>query len=174
MKDYILNSISMKDILYKYGIKNNKDMFHCPFHKDKNASAKAYQNSFYCFSCHKTGDIIQFVQYLYNLDFKEAMQKINEDFNLGLESNVKVDYDKINQIKKEREEKEKHKNKLMKDFIENCNKKLKLENQRKFLKERINLTNIDEILKYECKLRDMQWQIEDEIENIEKKMASIN
>lgn len=173
MKDFILNNISTKDILYKYGIKTHKDMFHCPFHRDKNASAKAYENSFFCFSCHKTGDVIQFVQYLYNLNFKEAMQKINEDFHLGLESNIKVDYNKINQIKKEREEKEKYKEKLWKEYREKYKIRDKLKHQREFLKERINLINIDEILKYECKLRDMQWNAENEIEYIEKKMAKI-
>lgn len=173
MKDYILNNINMKDILYKYGIKTTKDMFHCPFHKDKNASAKAYENSFFCFSCHKTGDVIQFVQYLYNLLFKEAMQKINEDFHLGLENNTKIDYDKINIIKKEREEKEKYKEKLWKKYREKYKIRDRLKHQREFLKERINLININEILKYECKLRDIQWDIENEIENIEKKMTTI-
>jgi len=52
------------------------------------------------------GDIIQFVQYLFNLSFKEAMQKINEDFNLGLDSNVKIDYKRIKQIEKERKKNE--------------------------------------------------------------------
>lgn len=54
MKDEILKVISMKDILEKYNIPYKRSMFHCPFHKDKNASAKMYDNSFYCFSCNKT------------------------------------------------------------------------------------------------------------------------
>lgn len=173
MKDYILNNISMKDVLYKYRIKTNKDMFHCPFHKDKNASAKAYENSFYCFSCHRTGDVIQFVQYLYNLNFKEAMQKINEDFNLGLNSNIKVDYNKINRIKKEREEKEKYKEKLLKEYREKYKIRDRLKHQRESLKQRINLINVNEILKYECELRNMQWDIENQIEDIERKMTTI-
>ena len=54
MKDEILKIISMKDILDKYNIPYTRNMYHCPFHKDKNASAKMYDNSFYCFSCNKT------------------------------------------------------------------------------------------------------------------------
>ena len=54
MKEEILNVITMKDILNKYHIPYEKSMYHCPFHKDKNASAKMYDNSFYCFSCNKT------------------------------------------------------------------------------------------------------------------------
>lgn len=173
MKNYILNNINMKDILYKYGIKTNKDMFHCCFHKDKNASAKAYTNTFYCFSCHRTGDVIQFIQYLYNLSFKEAMQKINEDFHLGLDSNTKINYNKINQIKKEREQKEKYKNKLYKEFDENCSKLQIIKRQREFLKSNINLFNINELLKFDCQLRDIEWKTEYEITNIEKKMTAI-
>ena len=173
MKDYILNTISMKDLLYKYGIKTNRDMFCCPFHNDKSPSAKAYKNDFHCFGCGANSDVIGFVEKYFNLNFKEAMQKINEDFYLGLESNTKVDYTKINEIKRQHEEKKRYENKLYRQFSEKCSKKLLLERERKFLKERINLYNIDEILKFECKLRDMQWQLENEIENIEKKITTI-
>lgn len=173
MKDYILNNVSMKDVLYRYGIKLNKDMFSCPFHKDRKPSAKAYENSFYCFSCNRHGDLIKFVEYYYNLSFKEAMQKINEDFNLGLDSNTKIDYNKINKIKLEREYKEKQKQKLMKEYCKLCDKLILLRKERRFIKNNISLINIDQMLNLESKFRNMQWEVEDEIENIEKRMATI-
>ena len=49
MKDEILSIITMEDILNKYNIPHKRNMFNCPFHTDKNASAKMYDNSFYCF-----------------------------------------------------------------------------------------------------------------------------
>ena len=173
MKDYILNNINIKDILYKYGIKTNKDMFSCPFHKDKKPSAKAYQNSFYCFSCNKTGDVIQFVQYLYNLNFKEAMQKINEDFNLGLEFNTKIDYNKINRIKEERLKKERYKNKLMQDFIRQCNLKQLFERLIKNIDKQINIANLSNMMQIKIELQDEVWKTENKIEDIEKKMDAI-
>jgi hypothetical protein len=121
----------------------------------------------------KSGDIISFVEYLYNLDFRQAMQKINEDFNLGLDSNTKIDYEKINKIKEERKQRERYKNKLLKDYCKLCDKLIIIRRERKFLKNKITLNNINEMLQFECKLRDMQWNIENEIENIEKKMATI-
>ena len=54
MKDEILNLLTMQDILDKYNIKYTKTMYHCPFHKDNTASAKMYENSFYCFSCNES------------------------------------------------------------------------------------------------------------------------
>lgn len=40
--------------------------------------------AFNCFSCNRTGDLISFVEQLFNISFKEAMEKINQDFNLKL------------------------------------------------------------------------------------------
>lgn len=80
---------------------------------------------FIAFGCNKTGDIIQFVQYLFNLSFKEAMQKINEDFNLGLKSNTKIDYKKIKEIQQKRKEKENRIKELNQMFIELCSKRKK-------------------------------------------------
>ena len=83
MRDIIINSLNMEDILNKYNIKiGRKGTFLCPFHDDRHPSAKVYTKSFYCFSCNKGGDLIRFVQDYFNLSFKEAMQKINIDFNL--------------------------------------------------------------------------------------------
>ena len=103
MKDEIMELISMKDIINKYGFKMKNNMICCPFHNDKTASMRIYDKSFYCFGCNKTGDLIQFVEYLYNLSFKDAMQKINLDFNLGLQSNRIIDFDKIRKIQEERQ-----------------------------------------------------------------------
>ena len=49
----------------------------CPFHKDRTPSFYIYDtNSFYCFSCHKGGDSIDFIKALHNLGFREAISYI--------------------------------------------------------------------------------------------------
>lgn len=64
---------SMPDIVRKYGFKPNRSGFiSCPFHKEKTASMKIYQDSFYCFGCGKAGDVFTFVQKMDNCDFKTA------------------------------------------------------------------------------------------------------
>lgn len=121
------------------------------------------------FGCNKTGDIIQFVQYLFNLSFKEAMQKINEDFNLGLEGNTKIDYRKIRQIEKDRQQKELKKKKMQNCFIELCKKKQKYYEIIKSLEKKINYKNWENIVKkssdiqMKCELIDLKL---DEIDNI--------
>ncbi len=49
----------------------------CPFHKEKNPSMHITKNKFYCFGCNEKGRTINFVMKYYNLNFKEAVKKIN-------------------------------------------------------------------------------------------------
>lgn len=77
----------------------------------------------------KLGDLIQFVQYYFNLNFKQAMEKINIDFGLNLDSNVKLDYDKIKEIINQRNQKKRHLEILEKRFVELCDFKFQLKTQ---------------------------------------------
>lgn len=115
MKEEILNILNMNTIISHYGIKANRDMCSCPFHKDKSPSMKIYDKSFYCFSCNRTGDIIQFVQYLFGLDFVKAMEKINFDFNLNL-SKV-TNKEELKKIHLQFEKEKKRKEQLKQDYI---------------------------------------------------------
>lgn len=168
IKDEIKSLITMKDIINKYGIKHKGDMFHCCFHKDQNASAKFYRNSFYCFSCNKTGDLIQFVQYLYNLTFQEAMQKINVDFGLGLDNNTKIDRNKILEIERRRREEELAKKRKTEEFIKLSDKFRELEKEIIEKQKEINIINwenkVFEISKLQDKLGLLEYKIEKELE----------
>lgn len=103
LKENILSILTMEDVLNKYGIKSNKNMCCCPFHKDKTASMKVYKDGFYCFGCNRGGDLIKFVQLLFNLNFYEAMEKLNMDFNLNLQTRGIVNQKELNKIQKEYE-----------------------------------------------------------------------
>lgn len=164
IKDEIKNIITMKDIINKYGIKHKGDMFNCPFHKDKNASAKFYRNSFYCFSCNKTGDLIQFVQLLYNLNFQEAMQKINLDFGLGLDNNTKIDKNKILEIERRRREEELAKKRKTESYIKLADqyRELRYEIDRQL--KLVNIVNWEEKVFEISKLQDQLELLEVEIE----------
>ena len=115
MKDQILNILDMNTIISYYGIKSNRGMCSCPFHEDKSPSMKIYDKSFYCFSCNKTGDLIQFVQYLLGLDFNKAMEKINFDLNLNL-SKI-TDKKELKRIQLQFEQERKRKEQLKQDYI---------------------------------------------------------
>jgi len=50
----------------------------CPLHNEKTPSFKYYpnENRFHCFSCNENGDIIDYVQKIYKLDFITAVKKL--------------------------------------------------------------------------------------------------
>jgi len=69
--------VSMQDVLSRYGIEVGRNGFiSCPFHSEKTASCKIYENSFYCFGCSTGGDVLDFVKKIENCTFSEAIEKL--------------------------------------------------------------------------------------------------
>ena len=92
--DEIKQRVSMIEMLQHYGIETNRSNFcRCPFHQEKSASFKAYPGSrgFYCYGCHESGSVIDFIMKFFGLSFGDAIKKINEDFSLGLPIGEKLD-----------------------------------------------------------------------------------
>ncbi len=57
--------LNIETVLNHYNLKPNKtNQLCCPFHNDKTPSLKIYPktNTYHCFGCDKTGDVIQFIQ----------------------------------------------------------------------------------------------------------------
>ena len=52
----------------------------CPFHHEKTPSFSVNPNGqyFYCFGCHKSGDVITFVSEMESLDFSDAVKFLAE------------------------------------------------------------------------------------------------
>lgn len=73
----IKQSVSMMEIAEVYGIKVDKNDFcRCIYHNERIPSMKLYKDSFYCFSCQKSGDVFTFVQKMEDIPFREAFQKL--------------------------------------------------------------------------------------------------
>lgn len=84
----IKDRLTMSDVLWKYGYEPNRAKFICcPFHNEKTPSMKIFEKDYHCFGCGEHGDVITFVQKLFNLSFLEAMRKIDTDFGLNLYGN---------------------------------------------------------------------------------------
>lgn len=95
-------NITITDILHKYGYEpSNRGRIPCPIHHGKNNNFSYTDKLFYCFKCHASGDVIDLVAQLYNLNFKDALRKIGNDFGL---SETRFTYrDKMKQRESERE-----------------------------------------------------------------------
>lgn len=85
--DEIKSTYSMRDILGRYGLQPNRSGFICcPFHKEKTASMKIYQDSYYCFGCGAHGDIFDFVSKMENITFREAFFELGGTYEYKKET----------------------------------------------------------------------------------------
>lgn len=72
----VSKAVSVKDAANFYGIKVSKDgMCNCIFHKDRHPSMKV-DSRYYCFSCQRTGDVIDFISQLFSINTKDAYLKL--------------------------------------------------------------------------------------------------
>src|ERR1700674_605470 len=75
----------------------------CPFHKEKTPSFNVipHKQIFYCFGCHKGGDVFRFVKEYESIDFPEAVRRLAE------RARVPLEYDKSGSEQQSRSLKEK-------------------------------------------------------------------
>jgi len=87
MPKYIIDNVPMRSVAEHYGFELSRGgRIKCPFHDDRNPSMKIYEGNrgYYCFACNRGGNVINFVSELFNIEKRDAMLKINEDFHLGI------------------------------------------------------------------------------------------
>ena len=86
----IRQRLTMREVVEHYGFEvNHASCIRCPFHAgDRQASLHIYSGSggFHCFGCGAHGSVIDFVMRLFDLNFRQAVLRINADFHLGLTS----------------------------------------------------------------------------------------
>lgn len=84
---YIKDNISITEILQKYwSLPNHNNRYKCCFHNgnDYNMSIKNNEQKAFCFVCGQGGDCVDIVKSIFGLSTTQAIQKIDEDFGLGL------------------------------------------------------------------------------------------
>lgn len=92
----IKETLNSYQVLTFYGMKINTAGFcRCPFHSggnERTGSLRVYsgRKGWHCFGCGESGSNIDFVMKYFNIPFKEACKKINDDFHLGLKIDVEL------------------------------------------------------------------------------------
>jgi DNA primase len=73
----------------------------CPFHKEKTPSFNVITGKqiFYCFGCHKGGDVFKFVQEYENISFVEAVKRLAERAGIRLEIEQSPEHDRRRELK---------------------------------------------------------------------------
>lgn len=108
----IKDSLSIKQVVEMYGVSLDSNNFSkCPLHDEKTKSFKIYSNKqrFKCFGCGKSGDVVDFVKYMFYLNDKDALRKLDSDFKLGFMG--KIDVNTSKQLKQAQIERERLKKK---------------------------------------------------------------
>ena len=78
----------------------------CPFHHEKTGSFFVYPDtqSYHCFGCKASGDVIKFVQMYDNLSFLDSVEKLSNMVNLPMPQLQGVNKDEIAKKKQERDQ----------------------------------------------------------------------
>ncbi|MGI6752344.1 MAG: DNA primase [Anaerovoracaceae bacterium] len=81
----IIDVVGRYVVLKKAG-NNHKGL--CPFHNEKTPSFMVSEDKqiFTCFGCGATGDVIEFVQRMDNINFREAIEKLAEEYGIETET----------------------------------------------------------------------------------------
>lgn len=79
--DEIRQSVSMQDVLMRYGLKTNRNGFMCCcFHNEKTPSMQVKKNSYKCHGCGERGGIFDFVMKMENCTFPEAFLSLGGEY----------------------------------------------------------------------------------------------
>lgn len=77
--------VTVPEVVERYtGQRIIRNRIKCPVHNGSDYNMRIYWDTYHCFVCHATGDVIQFVRSVTGDTFRGAMERINRDFNLGL------------------------------------------------------------------------------------------
>ena len=127
----------MPQVLEFYGFETKRGRMRCPFHNGEDYNCGIKENYIHCFVCGESADAISFVMKYYGLSFKEAMTKLNNDFNLGLPigerlgRRKKIEFARKSfKAKQERENKNNEHNRLKNSREESLNEWVMLDKQK--------------------------------------------
>ena len=79
----IKSAITVRQVGEMYGMEPDRHgMACCPFHSDSDPSMKLNDTYYYCFGCGANGDAIDLTAKLFDLNPRQAAEKLIHDFGL--------------------------------------------------------------------------------------------
>ena len=116
--EIIKSRVTSRQLLEHAGVRVNPNGFACcPLHGEKTASLKVYadpRRGWHCFGCGRGGTVIDLGMALWNTDFKGTCVRLNEEFQLGLDTGNPLTaeekralFERVRRAQEERERKRK-------------------------------------------------------------------
>ncbi len=106
MKNEIKEALDLREVMTDVRKSGNAYVRVCPFHSDTSPSLQVNKEYFYCHGCQKSGDVYDWIQHEYGLDFKQALA-----FAAGL-AGMDVDESVLKKIGEREEERHKKEEEL--------------------------------------------------------------
>ena len=79
----VKSAITVRQVGEMYGMEpDRRGMVCCPFHSDKHPSMMLNEAYYYCFACGANGDAIDLTEKLFDLNPRQAAEKLIHDFGL--------------------------------------------------------------------------------------------
>ena len=83
----VKEAVPIRDAAARYGLIVNRSGFaSCPLHLDKTPSMRVNGNSYYCFSCHAKGSVIDLTCMLLDINAHQAVARLASDFIVPMPS----------------------------------------------------------------------------------------
>jgi len=92
--NFIKNNVDILSVIEQYtGLKKTGSLYwkgRCPFHHEKTPSftVSPHKNIYYCFGCHATGDVINFIEKIEHLSAFEATQHLVQRYHLEVPKEI--------------------------------------------------------------------------------------
>ena len=112
--DEIKRAVTMPELLARYGLSDgSKGRIACPIHHGKDKNFAVRDKYYKCYVCGASGTVIDFAMQYFGTDYTGAINRLNDDFHLGLPLGQSVDQEKAKAAlmeaerrRREREERE--------------------------------------------------------------------
>lgn len=120
----ISEALKLQEVMEFYGIHfNDRGFAKCPFHNEKTASLTIKREHYKCFGCGAYGGAIDFVMEHFGLQFRQALVKLDSDFQLGYVTNKKPSYRERAQMSENRrleQAYQEHKENVHQNYLRLC------------------------------------------------------
>ena len=86
----IRSKINIVDLVSEYVPLTKKGQYYwgiCPFHNDKNPSMSVDEKrqTYTCWSYHNSGNVLNFIENIENISFREALKRLGDRVGIALE-----------------------------------------------------------------------------------------